>query len=128
MHSNISISTQILHRWAVDDKNILNSVYPATGEGIFKFCYQPESGEFICAPRPDNHVSMITGFGKKKFNDYIRGIYFKDKKIIYLRGHVNEKWLRDTRTMLRTCGVGRTIKIAWGIKISRLLNAELRGL
>lgn len=127
-YGSINVPKLILRHWTIDNKNILNSIYSPTGEIIFKFSYQPESREFLCAPEPTNHASMILNYGKKKFNDYIRGIYFKEKKTVYLRGHANKNWLKDTNVMLRKYGVPQTIKIVWGPNATKSLSAELRGL
>lgn len=94
---------------------------------IFKFCYQPASGELIF-DGSYFHADMLRKHGCCKFDDYVRGICFWKKKIIYLRGHENEVWLKRTKAMLRQNGVGRHIRIIWGEKAAQELRYDLVGL
>jgi len=71
---------------------------------------------------------MIFRYGRKKFGDYVRGIYFRKKRTVYLRDHTNKKWLNDTKRMLRKCGAPKTTRIIYGSKAARSLRLELEGL
>jgi len=75
-----------------------------------------------------HHDSMILNNGQGKFNEYIRGICFWKKRVIYLRGHENENWLKATKTMVRKNGVSAHFRVIWGVDAATELANELRGL
>ena len=97
-------------------------------EPILKFCYNPTTGEFLCGPSTSFHREIIKAHGQGLFNDYVRGIYFQAKKIIYLRHHERGGWLILTQRFLRERGTKKNIKIAWGKIAAQSLSRELRGL
>jgi len=123
------ISDKIYRNWVINREHIFESVYKHDKEQrIFKFCCQPETGELLFDIPWTHHNIMILAYGKKRFDDYIRGICFWDKNIIYLRMHENEKWLKDTENMLREQGIPKKIKIMWGEKAAKELEEDLREL
>lgn len=77
---------------------------------------------------PTCHNIMISNYGKHKFTQYIRGICFWEKKIIYLRGHKNKPWFKATEKMLRSNGIAKDIRVIWGEEAAWELSEELRGL
>ncbi|PIU40789.1 MAG: hypothetical protein COS99_08705 [Candidatus Omnitrophica bacterium CG07_land_8_20_14_0_80_42_15] len=125
--TKLVIPKKLQQNWIINKHNILNTSM-AQGIPIFKFSYQPDSGQFLFAEAPMRHNIMIKVYGNHTFDEYIRGIYFKEKKIVYLRGHEREDWLKGTKKMLRSHGVPKTIKIVWGEKVARKLAADLEGL
>jgi len=115
--------------WQINKDNMFESRYRHDSEKrIFKFCYQTKTGELLFDIPWTYHNVMILAYGKKKFEDYVRGICFWGKDIIYLRMHENEKWLKDTKNMLREQGVSKKVKIIWGEKAAKELEEDLRGL
>ena len=121
------IPKKISDKWNIDKRQILESE-TRTGGRMFKFCYQPQSGEFLCAMAPMSHSVMIKLFGSRTFEEYIRGIYFRSKWTVYLREHEREDWLEITALMLRRFGVPRNMRIIWGRRAARELEEDLRGL
>ena len=124
----LTIPKKIRDKWDIDTSRILESKTRAGASRIFKFSYQPDSGEFLCAVSPMNHSIMIKLFGSKTFEHYIRGIYFREKWTVYLREHERKDWLETTALMLRHYGVPRSMRIIWGRKAARELEEDLRGL
>lgn len=124
----IIIPNKLLKRWERFSPSILDWKHKDTGNLLFKFCWAPESGEFLMAYPPFNHKYTILNWGSHKFHDYIRGIYFRDKKTVYLRGHEKEEWLRLTEKMLRGNGVGEEIRIIWGPEAFQEIREDLKGL
>lgn len=127
--ANIAIPLKVSRRWNIDRNKIFCSIYKYdTTKIIFKFAYQPLSGELIFDTAGIHHDTMILNNGKGKFNDYIRGICFWQKKVVYLRGHNNAQWLQATKAMLRKNGVSVHYRVIWGIDAATELETELRGL
>lgn len=124
--SKLIINQALRERWVINGKNILDSKSKDEGYDIFKFCYNPDSGEFLCDAWPSNHKEIIQSYGTRKFDDYVRGIYFKEKKIIYLRQHNDESWLIMTQRFLREHGAPNNIRIIWGKKAAEELAYELK--
>lgn len=123
------IPRAIRRNWAINQCAVFNSQYRYDRDKrIFKFCYQPKSGELLFDLAPIFHRDMIDAYGRKKFNDYVRGICFWEKRIIYLRGHKNEAWLKATEKMLRRCGIAKNIRVIWGEKAAIELADDLQGL
>ena len=114
--------------WVINPENILRSFERDGDRPLFKFSYQPKTGEFLCAAYPVNHCEIIEKYGAKEFNDYIRGIYFENIKTVYLRGHVRQDWLEKTRDMLRENGVPKSVRIVWGTDVAIELKDKLIGL
>lgn len=124
----LRIPNKISRVWNIDKDNILESRTKGGVGEIFKFCYYVASGEFLCETAPMHHNIMILAFGSYKFGEYVRGIYFKEKKIVYLRGHEKEDWLEATAKMLRQYGVPKKVRIIWGEKAAKILAKDLEGL
>ena len=122
------IPKKIRDTWDIDTRRILESRARTGSSRVFKFSYQPESGEFLCAVAPMNHSIMIRLFGSETFEHYIRGIYFRQKWTVYLREHERKDWLEMTALMLRHYGVPLNMRIIWGRKAARELEEDLRGL
>jgi len=122
------IPRSVLRNWNIDKNNIFKSKYKYTDECIFKFCYQLDTGELLFDIPPTHHKFIVLNHGRKKFGAYVRGICFWDKKVIYLRMHEREEWMRDTKSMLRRQGVPKRIRIVWGRKARRALAEDLKGL
>ena len=128
MKAKLRIPDKVSRAWNIERNNILESLTKSgTGE-IFKFCYHVRSGEFLCEAAPMHHNIMILAFGSYKFEEYVRGIYFKEKKTVYLRGHEREDWLEAMVKMLRQYGVPKKVCIVWGEKAARKLSKDLEGL
>ncbi|MBF0385677.1 MAG: hypothetical protein HQL27_07365 [Candidatus Omnitrophica bacterium] len=126
---SIRIPKKIEINWIIKEGKVFKSFYKYdTAKRIFKFCYQPVTGELLFDIAPKHHNIMILNNGRKKFDDYIRGICFWDKKIIYLRGHDNAKWLKETKEMLYSNGIPRNYRVVWGEKAALELADDLRGL
>ncbi len=127
-HIRVSIAIAVRRLWRIDKDRLFRSLDRSDPTvRIFKFCYQPVSGELIF-DGSHFHADMIRKHGRRKFDDYVRGICFWKKRIIYLRGHENETWLKKTKAMLRQNGVGRHIRIIWGEKAALELRHDLAGL
>ena len=126
--AKIVVPLKISQHWDMNRDKVFRSTYKYDGQRIFKFAYQPVSGELLFDVAPTHHDMMVLNNGQGKFNDYIRGICFWQKKIVYLRGHNNAQWLQATKTMLRRNGVPANYRVVWGIDAATELETELRGL
>jgi len=123
------IPRRICRNWIIDKEKVFSSIYRYdSAKRIFKFCYQPKTGELFFDIAPTPHYVMILAYGKKRFEDYVRGICFWYKRTIYLRGHENEDWLKQARQMLRKQGISRKIRVIWGKKAACELREDLKGL
>lgn len=126
---DVRISRSVRRNWKVNNKAVFQSVYRFdAGQKIFKFCYQPNIGELLFDVPGVHHNMIILNQGIMEFDDYVRGICFWDKKIIYLRGHKNEAWLRLTRRMLRDNSLPANYRIIWGKEAAKELAKDLEGL
>ncbi len=124
----VRLSPAVIRGWTIELDRIFRSCdRNDTKIRIFKFCYQPVSGELIF-DGSYFHADMLRKHGCQKFDEYVRGICFWKKRVIYLRGHANEDWLNKTKAMLRQNGVGRHIRIIWGEKAAHELRHDLIGL
>lgn len=130
MVKKLSIPVKIHRNWLINKENIFDSRYKYSSDNqrIFKFCYQPEAKELLFDVSPTHHNILILAYGKKKFDDYVRGICFWNKKTIYLRMHENKDWLKLTKKMLRENGVPKNIRIVWGERAAKELAEDLKGL
>lgn len=124
----IRIPERLLELWERFSPSILDWRDRYTGKLVMKFCYQPETGEFLFEIPPKHHGLIIKQFGSLVPSKYVRGIYFRDKKTVYLRGHEREDWLKETEKMLRENGVGEDIRIIWGKEAAEELREELKEL
>ena len=77
---------------------------------------------------PFDHKYTYLNFGSHKFHEYVRGIFFEEKKIVYLRMHEKEDWLKKTEKMLRENNLPQDIKVMWGKEAYVILGKDLRGL
>ena len=127
--SSIYVPRKIARNWSINKEGVLLSLYRYSDDNkIFKFCYQPDSGELLFDISHIHHYTMILNYGKKKFDDYIRGICFWDKKIVYLRGHENSECLKSTKKMVKENGIPRNFRVIWGKKAAMELEKDLVGL
>jgi hypothetical protein len=126
--SMLKIHERVRELWQIDFKELLKSKDKATGEPIFKFCFGPDTREFFFGVKPQNHKTLVAAYGELKFGDYVRGIYFLEKKLIYLREHQNKPWMMQTHFILRRLGVPGEIPIIWGTEAAESLREELAGL
>lgn len=124
----VAIPYKLQTQWEIDKDNILESRMKVGDKKIFKFCYHPASGEFIFGAEPESHKEMIVEHGIHRFECYVRGIYFREKKTVYLRMHEREPDLLKTCMMLRQKGLPDGERIIWGEKAAKELVEELRGL
>jgi len=125
----IKITEKLFKNWEKFSDSILDWRYKGTtDEVLFKFAWQPEDGEFLFSSYPTPHKVFIWNFGTHKFDEYIKGIYFRDKRIIYLRGHKREEWMKKTEKMLRQNGVSDDIEIIWGKEATKRMEEDLKGL
>jgi len=125
---NVKIPKELLCRWDFLGKHILDWRHKVTGKGLFKFMWQPESKEFLMTYYPFDHKYACLNFGNHKFHEYVRGIFFEEKKIVYLRMHEKEDWLKETEKMLRENNLPQDIKVMWGKEAYVILGKDLRGL
>jgi len=124
----LGIPYKLLIEWELDRKNILDSMNKQSGEQIFKFSYHPVSCELLFGAEPESHKEMIVEHGIHRFESYVRGIYFRERKVVYLRGHDDNDYLEKTRDMLREYGLSDDVRVIWGEKAAKELAEELRGL
>lgn len=124
----IKVPDKLLENWERLSSSILDWRDKINGNLLFKFVWQPEDGEFLMGYPPENHKSLVLNYGNHNFYGYIRGIYFREKKVVYLRMHEREDWLKKTATLLRENGVGKDIRIIWGKEAREELEEDLRGL
>jgi len=66
---------------------------------------------------PLDHKYACLNYGSHKFHEYVRGIFFKEKRIVYLRMHQKEDWLKRTEKMLRENDLPQDIKVIGGKKL-----------
>ena len=125
----VKVPMKIKRNWKIDPKRVFNAKYMHDqGSRIFKFCFQPDTGELLFDIPPTHHNMIIKNNGKMQFNDYVRGICFWDKRVIYLRGHTNERWLEKTKKMVYANGISKDFRVIWGEKAARELAKDLEGL
>lgn len=125
----ITIPERLARNWIIEPGRFLRATYKYGDKGrIFKFCFQPEKEELIFDIPGIHHNMMILNHSSKKFNDYIRGICFWDKRVIYLRGHTNEGWLKATKKMVYANGVPKSFRVIWGPEAAKELAEDLKGL
>ena len=123
----IKIPHQLLDKW-IPGRHILDWEHKITKKKLFKFLWQPQSKEFLMIYYPFNHKYAALNFGSHSFSEYVRGIFFEEKRIVYLRMHHREDWLKETEKMLRKNGLPEDIKIMWGKEAYKELEEDLRGL
>ncbi len=124
----VTFADNTLDAWDIDPEWILNSRTKLSGEPVFKFCYDPEKRTLWLGHGDQNHKEILNIRTGKTLDEVARGIYFKKKKTIYLRGHENESWLLKTAAMITSHGLPSDHRIIWGPKAAFLLADDLRGL
>lgn len=107
---------------------VLNSVDRQSGEPVFKFCYEPTTGKLWLGHGTQNHKTILNVRSGRTLDAVVRGIYFRDRKLIYLRGHPNAAWLRQTMEMLKAHGLPSDHRVVWGPRAARKLRGLLEGL
>lgn len=123
----LSIPLSISVNWNINESNILDSTNKITHKPLFKLAFQPSSHEFLVTARPkghEGHLELIAEHGKYKFNEYVRGIWLKDKNIVYLRMHDKPEYLKATKEMLIEHGVPDDVRIIWGDAAEIELDGE----
>jgi hypothetical protein len=73
----------ILHMRPRDNSKIHRFPY------IGRFSYEPESMEFLMGGLNQKHAEIIDKFGNHFFNNYVRGIYLREKGVILIRAYYN---------------------------------------
>ena len=124
---NIKIPLELLEKWDPQG-HILDWEHRITGKKLFKFLWHPQTEEFLMVYYPLNHKYAVLNYGNHDFSEYVRGIFFEGRDIVYLRMHQNEEWLRKTEKMLRGNGLPQKIRIIWGMEAYQELKQDLRGL
>ena len=124
---SVKIPQQLLDKWS-PGRHILDWRHKITGKRLFKFLWQPQSKEFLMVYYPFNHKYAALNFGGHNFSEYVRGILFEEKKIVYLRMHSKEDWLKKTKKMLRENGLPEDVKVIWGKEAYKKLEEDLQGL
>ncbi len=71
--SRFKVPRRLSFTWVINPEEILESFEREGGRPLFKFSYQPGTGEFLCAAYPVQHCEMIEQYGAKEFDSYIRG-------------------------------------------------------
>mgnify|MGYP000082393925 CR=1 FL=1 len=125
---NVKIPKELLCRWEFLGKHILDWRHKVTGKRLFKFMWQPESKEFLMVYYPFDHKYACLNCGSHKFHEYVRGIFFKEKNIVYLRMHERKDWLKETEKMLRENNLPQDIKVMWGKDAYKILEEDLKDL
>jgi len=125
---NVRIPEELLCRWDFLGGHVLNWKHKLTGKRLFKFMWQPESKEFLMTYYPFDHKYACLNFGSHKFCEYVRGIFLKEKNIVYLRMHERKDWLKETEKMLRENNLPQDIKVMWGKEAYKILEEDLKDL
>jgi len=95
----------------------------SNGDPARKFCLHTATREFIIGSGGSIHANLIRAYGPARacFDDYVRGIYWKDKNIIYFRDYSldnaeNFKILYWAKEILERLGRKKKIKVILGSK------------
>jgi hypothetical protein len=91
----IKLSTYTARNFNIDKKDILHSKEKHSGENVFNFMYNPRTGEMLLGGRT-SHPELLRSRDfvvqeKSNFNEWVRGKYDKNKKILYVRHYFNPK-------------------------------------
>ena len=91
---NISIPLELQkghQKWEPTDEFILHMqrtiMIPGTSNYVGRFSYDPITKEFLPSLISVTHHTTIDRFGSVPFNQYVRGIYLKQKKILLIRAY-----------------------------------------
>ena len=71
--SRFNVPRRLRLGWVINPEAIFESIERDGNRPLFKFSYQPGTGEFLCAAYPVQHCEMIEQYGAKEFDSYIRG-------------------------------------------------------
>ncbi len=124
----LGIPQRLFESWNIKYPDVWNSETKCGKEKVFKFSYHVKSGELLIAPLGIHHNIMILSDGKFRFEEYVRGIFFREKRIIYLRMHENLEWLKRTEEIFRINGLPKSVRIMFGEKAANRLKGDLEGL
>jgi len=127
MKPKILLPEHTKNDWKRNDMFIINSKYRYDSEPMLKFCYQPEKNIIVFVHRGTNHAGALRSVSKN-FNEFVRGIYFRHKNVIYLRMHKNKEWLEKTKKMLEENNLPKGTQVVWGSEWAKKLEEDLRGL
>lgn len=122
------IRLQETAQWVRDPAWILNSRTAFGGRAVFKFCYEPSTGKLWFGHGTQNHKTILNVKAGRTLDEVVRGIYFRDRRLIYLRGHPNTAWLRRTVEMLKAHGLPGDHRVVWGARAAERLRGLLEGL
>lgn len=56
---------------------------------VGKFSWHPQTHEFLPSRLQTHHVLTIRRFGSRPFNEYVRGIYCREERVLMLRAYFN---------------------------------------
>ena len=124
----MKIRVQHVDAWGVDSHWILGSRTRFGNEPVFKFCYEPPTGKLWLGHGTQNHKTILNIKSGRVLEEVVRGIYFRERRLIYLRGHTNEAWLRQTAAMLEARGLPEDHRVVWGVKAAQRLRHLLEDL
>ena len=105
-----------------DNKSFLLDGEFVGGGDVKKFCIHSNDRRLIVGTGSVNHAQLIDQYAKKSlFDDWVRGIYFKSSKIIYLRDIdvdpvKNFDILYDIKEVLERLGKPKSVKVELGGK------------
>ena len=105
----LAVPKELFRIWNIKYPDVWNSETKYGKQKVFKFSYHVKTGELLIAPSGIQHNIMILNYGQFPAAEYVRGIFFRDKKIIYLRMHENLGWLRRTEEILRINDLPKSI-------------------
>jgi hypothetical protein len=124
----LGIPRELGKLWNIKYPDVWNSETKYGKQKVFKFSYHVKTGELLIAPYGIHHNIMILNYGRFPFKEYVRGIFFREKRIIYLRMHENKKWLKKTEGILRINELPKSIRVMYGEKAAKKLSKDLEGL
>jgi len=93
--NGIKVSTYTKNNFDIDNSNILNSTDKYNKEPVYNFMYNPRTGEMLMGGKTAHSDLLrsrdMTAQDKSNFNEWVRGKYDKDRKILYVRHYNNPK-------------------------------------
>lgn len=117
--------------WNINEEFFLDSISKDNSQPVFKFSYYASKRLVLFSQGAEFHKDTIAaeyGDPLTYFKHFVRGIYFRDKKKIYLRMHEDKDLLYHAESMLKLCGMPRDISVVWGRDAASELQEDLRGL
>ena len=115
-------------RWVRHRTWILESRTRLDGQPVFKFCYHPPTRRLWLGYGWMHHAMIYHLRRGRTLDQVVRGIYFRERRIVYLRGHINETWLHQTAAMLTIHGLPASHRVVWGAKAAQRLRHLLENL